>query len=72
MGYYLRLTAEHVAYMEPEKYAVDDLASDFAAQASAALERGAKDEHGNSRVEFADGSFATFVSGKTWAHWPKG
>ena len=43
----------------------------FKEQALAAIERGATDEHGNSRVEFADGGYATFVSGKTWAHWPK-
>ena len=42
----------------------------FKAQALAAIERGATDEHGNSRVDFRDGSYATFVSGKTWAHWP--
>ena len=43
----------------------------FKSQALAAIRAGAKDEHGNSRVEFPDGSYATFVSGKTWAHWPK-
>ena len=42
----------------------------FKQQALAAIRAGAKDEHGNGRVDFRDGSYATFVSGKTWAHWP--
>ena len=42
----------------------------FRQRAELAIARGATDEHGNSRIEFVDGGYATFVHGKTWAHWP--
>jgi len=43
----------------------------FSKQARKAYKQGKVDAHGNHTIRFSDGTYATFVSGKTWAHWPK-